>query len=179
MTTELDVLRLVSDKLSSLGMSFMLTGSFALAYYATPRMTRDIDLVVAIHETDVEPLMAAFDADFYLDGDAARRAVRTGRLFNLMHLASGIKVDLIVLKSTEYRRVEFARRKAVGMAGVRTWIVSCEDLILSKLVWGLESGSEMQRRDVKMLLAQNVDLAYIRRWAPALGVSLILDELMP
>jgi len=49
MTTELEVLGLVSDRLSAHGLPLMLTGSFALAYYATPRMTRDLDIVVALH----------------------------------------------------------------------------------------------------------------------------------
>jgi hypothetical protein len=57
MTTELDVLGIVSDRLSAQGLAYMLTGSFALAYYATPRMTRDLDLVVAITERDVEDLV--------------------------------------------------------------------------------------------------------------------------
>jgi hypothetical protein len=48
MITELDVLGLVSDRLAEAGVPFMLTGSFALAYYATPRMTRDLDIVVEL-----------------------------------------------------------------------------------------------------------------------------------
>jgi hypothetical protein len=64
MTTELDVLGLVSDRLSASGLPFMLTGSFALAYYATPRMTRDLDIVVALYERDAEKLVAAFASDF-------------------------------------------------------------------------------------------------------------------
>jgi hypothetical protein len=178
MTSELDVLRLVGDRLAAQGLAFMLTGSFALAYYATPRMTRDLDLVVAIQEPDVDPLVAAFAGDFYIDADAARDAVHRERLFNLMHLASGIKVDLIVRKSAEFRQVEFARRRAVDMGGVRTWIVSCEDLILSKLVWCLDTGSEMQRRDVRQLLALEVDLNYIRQWAIRLGVIALLEEML-
>src|SRR5271154_1937940 len=106
MTTELDVLGLVSDRLSAAGVPFMLTGSFALAYYATPRMTRDLDIVVALAERDVGPMVAAFAADFYINGDDALAAVRSQRLFNLMHLESGVKVDLIVQKSTDYRQLE-------------------------------------------------------------------------
>lgn len=178
MTTELDVLGLVSDRLSVAGVSFMLTGSFALAYYATPRMTRDIDIVVALDERDLEPLVAAFASDFYIDADAARTAVLTERMFNLMHLDSGVKVDLIVRKSDEYRQVEFARRKPVAIASVRTWIVSCEDLILSKLVWALQSNSELQRRDIRQLLLGSIDRDYIRKWAQQLGVTTLLDELL-
>jgi hypothetical protein len=179
MTTELDVLGVVSDRLSASHVPFMLTGSFALAYYATPRMTRDLDIVVALNERDVETLVAAFASDFYIDADAARTAILSERMFNLMHLESGVKVDLIVRKSAEFRQVEFARRQAVAIAGIRTWIVSCEDLILSKLVWALQSNSELQRRDIQQLLAGTIDLDYIRTWAPQLGVTRLLDELLP
>lgn len=150
--TELDVLGIVSERLSSLNLAFMLTGSFAMAYYATPRMTRDLDLVVALGERDVDRLVGAFAPDFYIDAAAAHEAVRMERLLNLMHLESGIKVSLIVRKHAEYRRIEFDRRTAVELAGVRTWIVRREDLILSKLVWSRESRSELQLRDVRALL---------------------------
>jgi hypothetical protein len=178
MTSELDVLGLVSDRLSAASVPFMLTGSFALAYYATPRMTRDLDIVVALDERHLEALVAAFESDFYIDADAARNAVLTERMFNLMHLESGVKVDFIVRKSAEFRQVEFARRKPIEIANVRTWIVSCEDLILSKLVWALQSNSELQRRDIQQLLLGSIDLGYIRNWAQQLGVTKLLDELL-
>jgi hypothetical protein len=178
MTTELEVLGLVSDLLSTRGLPFMLTGSFALAYYATPRMTRDLDIVVALNVHDVDQLVAAFAPDFYIDAETARTAVQLERMFNLMHLESGVKIDFIVRKSSEFRHVEFARRQPVSIAGTRTWIVSREDLILSKLVWALEFNSELQRRDVHQLLAEAVDFDYIYKWAPQLGVATLLNELM-
>ena len=94
-----------------------------------------------------------------------------------MHFASGIKVDLIVRKDSEYRHVEFARRKAVDLAGVSTWIASREDLILSKLVWAREANSELQRRDVATLLGESVDRKYLDHWAARLGVAEILEEI--
>src|ERR1700689_1972280 len=86
-----------------------------------------------------------------------------------MHLDSGVKVDLIIRKSSEFRQVEFARRQPVAIAGVRTWIVSREDLILSKLVWALESNSELQRRDIHQLLAGAIDLDHIHKMGAATG----------
>jgi len=41
----------------------MLTGSFALGYYGKPRMTRDLDFVVALMENDVDKLLATFSSD--------------------------------------------------------------------------------------------------------------------
>lgn len=171
MATELDVLRIVSERLEQQGLAFMLTGSFALAYYATPRMTRDLDIVVALGAAQVDRLVQVFSADFYVDADAARIAAQTERPFNLLHLESGIKVDLIVRQSSEFRRLEFERRIPVQVAGVRTWIASREDLILSKLVWARDADSELQLRDVRALLHESVDLAYVQRWAENLGVT--------
>ena len=43
MTEELDVLRIISERLRAADVPFMLKGSFALGYYGKPRMTRDLD----------------------------------------------------------------------------------------------------------------------------------------
>lgn len=67
----------------------------------------------------------------------------------MMHFSSGIKIDLIVRKSSDYRLLEFERRQCATLGTVSTWIVSREDLILSKLVWARDAQSEIQRRDVK------------------------------
>ena len=179
MLDELEVLRIVSERLEEARIPFMLTGSFAMAHYGKPRMTRDLDIVVALGEDDVQGIVATLSPDFYIDADSVRSAVLSQRLFNLMHLATSIKVDLIVRKSSEYRQVEFARRQPVQLHGVKTWIVSREDLILSKLVWAKESRSELQLRDVKTLLDDSMDRAYLDRWAARLSVSEALKELTP
>ena len=178
MTTELDVLAIVGDRLTAHGIPFMLTGSFAMAHYAAPRMTRDLDIVVALQPEDVPQVVTAFSADFYIDADDAMAAIASERLFNLMHYGSGIKVDLIVRKSSEYRILEFSRRRHVEMGAIRTWIVSPEDLILSKLVWARETRSELQLRDVAQLLSGPMDDDYLRTWAPVLGVESLLEESM-
>lgn len=177
MLEELEVLKTVSERLEASRLPFMLTGSFAMAYYGQPRMTRDIDLVVSLDVDDVPSIVAALSADFYIDADDVRSAVQSQRLFNLMHNATGIKVDLIVRKGAEYRQVEFARRKQIEIGGVRTWIVSREDLILSKLVWAKETNSELQRRDVENLMDNDVDRQYVNYWAERLKITDLLKEI--
>lgn len=176
MLGELDVLRIVGERLEGAQIPFMLTGSFALAYYAKPRMTRDIDLVVALSEDRIDAIASGLSPDFYVDVDDVRAAVIAQRLFNVLHHSSGIKVDLIVRKSEEYRLVEFARRRKVEFAGIKTFIVSREDLILSKLVWARDSVSEMQRRDVKSLLDESMETDYLFYWAQRLGVMVELED---
>ena len=176
MVGELDVLAIVGERLAFLRVPFMLTGSYAMAYYATPRMTRDLDIVVELRDVDVDRLVATFATDFYIDPDAARAAVKAQRLFNLLHLDSGIKVDFIVRKDTTYRLTEFSRLRAVELGRVQTWIASREDLILSKLVWVREADSELQRRDVRALLAGPLDREYLEQWAAKLDVAKLLAE---
>jgi len=176
--TELEVLAVVAARLGSLGIPYMLTGSFAMAFYAKPRMTRDIDLVLAVGLPDVESLTASLSVDFHIDPDAARTAIAQERMFNLMHYETGLKVDLIVRKSSPYRQVEFDHRRQVRIGNTDVWIVSREDLILSKLDWIRITPSELQRSDVRQLLEEKVDLEYLRLWAPALGVEHLLHEMI-
>ena len=176
MISELDILRIVSERLDAAQVSYMLTGSYALAFYTTPRMTRDLDLVISLGEDDIGAIVKAFESDFYIDADAVRSAVLSQRQFNLMHLNSGIKVDLIIRKAAEYRQVEFARRREINFSGVKTWIATREDLILSKLVWAKDSGSELQQRDVRSLMDDSVDRGYVGQWAKRLGVDALLRK---
>jgi hypothetical protein len=176
MISELDVLRIVSERLDAAQVPYMLTGSYAMAFYTTPRMTRDLDIVISLGEDDVGAIVSAFEPDFYIDADAVRSAVLSQRLFNLMHLKSGIKVDLIIRKASEYRQVEFARRREINFSGVKTWIATREDLILSKLVWSKDSGSELQQRDVRSLMDDSVDRGYVGQWAKRLAVDALLKK---
>ena len=130
--------------------------------------------VVGVGEDDVGAIVKVFESDFYIDVDDVRSAVHSRSQFNLMHLKSGIKVDLIIRKAAEYRQIEFARRQQVNFAGVKTWIVTKEDLILSKLDWAKDSGSELQQRDVRSLMNDSVDRAYVEQWAKRLGVDALL-----
>lgn len=156
----------------------MVTGSVAMNYYAQPRMTRDIDVVVSLERPDAERLVQFFGEDYYIDHQAVVRAIAEQSIFNLIHQDSVIKVDGIVRKSDAYREEEFSRRKQVSIADFQTWIVSLEDLILSKLYWARDSHSELQLRDVRNLLRRDFDSDYLRSRAKILGVEQLLEELL-
>jgi len=176
MQNELDIVRDVAVRLTEAGIPYMLTGSVAMNYYANPRMTRDIDVVVSLQQKDIDTIIGSFESDYYVDRNAVTRAIANQSLFNLIHNESIIKVDCIIKKSTEYRRLEFERRKEVEIKDVRVWIVSKEDLILSKLYWAKDSHSEFQLRDVKNLLGSGYDAEYLNHWTTNLGLEDLLKE---
>jgi hypothetical protein len=176
MLNELDIVRDVSARLEGAGIDYMLTGSMAMNYYAQPRMTRDIDLVVALQPGDVERIVRLFTPDYYVSPEAVRESINRQSMFNLIHQESVIKVDCIVRKGAEYRLVEFGRRQRIEVENFQTWIVSKEDLVLSKLFWARDSHSELQLRDVRNLLATGCDHAYIEHWTEELGLASLWQE---
>jgi hypothetical protein len=178
MKTELDVLRDVSQRLESGGVAFMLTGSMAMNFYAQPRMTRDIDLVLKVTSNQTDLLVSLFEAEYYVDRLAIAKAIAQRSVFNLIHNETIIKFDCIVLKNQEYRQEEFARRQRITLGDFQTWIVTREDLILSKLYWARDSKSELQLRDVRNLLSSDCDMPYLFSRAETLGVKSLLEEII-
>lgn len=176
MKTELDIIADIAGRFDALGIPYMLTGSIAMNYYAEPRMTRDIDVVIALRSEDIESLTSEFSPDYYVEREAVKESIQHESIFNLLHMESIIKVDCIIRKSSEYRRVEFERRKSVAIKSISTYIVSKEDLILSKLYWAKDSHSEMQIRDVANLMRTGYDEEYVRFWAKELGIGELLEE---
>jgi hypothetical protein len=173
---ELDIVRDVSRRLEQGGLAYMLTGSMAMNYYAQPRMTRDIDIVVALTPQDAETVVRLFTPEYYVSRDAVSSSIAHESLFNLIHQESVIKVDCIVRKNTPYRRAEFERRQRITIEDFSTWIASKEDLIISKLWWARDSHSELQLRDVKNLAGTGCDAGYIERWTQELGLHSLWEQ---
>jgi hypothetical protein len=176
MQNELDIVRDVSLRLEQGGLAYMLTGSMAMNYYAQPRMTRDIDLVVALTPQDTDTVVRLFAPDYYVSREAVSSSIAHESLFNLIHQDSVIKVDCIIRKNTPYRRAEFERRQRIAIEDFSTWIASKEDLIISKLWWAKDSHSELQLRDVRNLAGTGCDTAYIERWTKELGLNTLWQE---
>ena len=176
MQSELDIVRDVSARLDGASIGYMLTGSMAMNYYAQPRMTRDIDVVVALRPTDAARMVEIFSPDYYVSREAVDSSIAHQSLFNLIHNESVIKVDCIVRKQSEYRLTEFKRRHRITIENFETWIVSKEDLILSKLFWAKDSRSEIQLGDVKNLIWTGCDRSYIEQWTRELGVGSLWQE---
>lgn len=179
MQNELDIVRDVSRRLEQGGLAYMLTGSMAMNYYAQPRMTRDIDLVVALTPRDTDNVVRLFTPDYYVSREAVSSSIAHESLFNLIHQESVIKVDCIIRKGTPYRRAEFERRQRISIEDFSTWIASKEDLIISKLWWAKDSHSELQLRDVRNLDGTGCDTAYIERWTKELGLHSLWLECLP
>ena len=178
MSEELEVLITVTGRLETADIPYMITGSMAANYYTVPRMTRDIDIVVELSGPDVDRVIELFQDDFYIEREAVETALRERTMFNIIHNAFVIKVDIVIRKESEFRFEEFSRKKRISVEGHEMFIVAPEDLILSKLEWAKNTRSEVQLADVRNLLTgvEGLDRNYLTRWANRLGLESLYRE---
>src|SRR5688500_13901332 len=126
------------------GVDYMLTGSLASSAQGEPRATHDIDFVAALDETKIPLILDAFpEPDYYLSEDAIREAIRTRRMFNILSVREGDKIDVWMLTDDPYDRSRFARKVEALVFGIKVRMSAPEDTILYKLLWSkLSGGSE-------------------------------------
>jgi hypothetical protein len=160
--------------LNDAGIPHMVAGSFASTHHGVPRTTQDIDLVIEPTDAALRALVAGLSPQaYYVSEEAALDALRRRSMFNVIDLATGWKVDLIVRKARPFSVEEFRRRTAARLLGTDVFIATPEDTILTKLEWASMSGSERQLRDVAGVVevkGGELDIEYIERWAAELGV---------
>ncbi len=179
MTTE-EVLVLVLRRLQEAGIQFMITGSFASNIHGIPRATQDADIVIEADPRLLGTFFSGLGLDFYVSPDAAMEALQREGMFNVIHLDTGLKVDLIIRKSRPFSRTEFSRRERADFLGEDHWFATAEDIILAKLEWAKMGQSERQFSDalnVAKVQGASLDRAYLRKWAAELGVEELLDRL--
>jgi hypothetical protein len=171
-----ELLRYVCTVCERLGIKYLVTGSQATIAFGEPRFTNDIDIVAGIGAAELEAFCSAFpDDEFYLSRTAAREAVAQHRMFNIIHPASGLKVDVIIPAATASERSRFDRGVRVRVAeDFEATFASPEDVILKKLEFFKIGGSDRHLRDIAGVLKVRgpaVDRAYITRFAAQLGVA--------
>lgn len=87
----------------------MVAGSLASTHHGEPRTTQDIDLVIDPTEGSLSAFLAGLDQNRFYIGDAQGALARRDQ-FNIIDVASGWKVDLIIRKDRPFSHSEFARR---------------------------------------------------------------------
>src|SRR5262249_14762742 len=137
------------------------------------------DLVIEADEPTALLVVRSLETEFYVSEDAAREAVRLRRMFNVIHLDTGFKIDLIIKKSRPFSAEELRRREPGTLAGRTVDFATAEDTILSKLEWAKLGDSERQYGDAVGVIevqGARLDWGYLGRWADALGLAELLSR---
>lgn len=160
---------------------YFLGGSLASSLQGEPRSTNDIDFVVDLHPSQVEPLARVLGGDFDVDVESLKEAAARKGSWNIYHLQTLIKVDLFILRTSPFDQSEFSRRHRMVLTpdGRSLYVKSPEDSVLRKLLWFQQGGevSTTQWRDIVQILrvsGEQLDTRYMDTWAERLGVGVLL-----
>lgn len=165
-----ELLRTIAAILGRLKIPYVVTGGMAVAVWGRPRFTADIDIVVELVAQKLDQLARALlqiDKDVYVDSDTMKRALGRKGEFNFIHPASGLKVDFWVSGQDQFSKLKLKRRIPKQFGRQRVYFVSPEDLILSKLLWHKEGGSDYQLEDIASILRIQTKLnrPHLKKWA--------------
>lgn len=171
-----ELVRKIVDVLETRALPYMVVGSLASGVYGEPRFTQDIDVVVALPLSEVDSFCDAFPApDFYVSKPAARLAAAQGGQFNVIHPASGNKIDVMIARQDAWGRSQLARRRREQIfPQLEGYVAAPEDVIVGKLWYYQEGGSDKHLRDVASMLqvsSESIDRGYIEQWSQILGLS--------
>jgi len=173
-----ELMQRMADFFEAENIPYWVVGSMASMVYGEPRFTNDVDIVADIPCAKVEQFCRHFsEPEYYVSEAAVREAIQRRFQFNLLHPASGLKVDIILPPRTEFARIEATRIQRKTSAGeFDAWFGSPEDILLHKLVYFQLGGgvSEKHLRDIAgmmKLLREKLDRVYVTEWAKKLGIS--------
>lgn len=170
------------EKLESRDLKYALAGSIAAMSYGEPRATLDVDVVIALDESDMDSVASLFPApDFYVSVDAAREAIRSRTQFNVIHPTSGMKVDFFVAGDA-IERSQIARRlRRSILPETEAWCSPPEELIIKKLTYYTRGASDKHLRDIASMLRispEQIDVPRLRTLAADRELGDLLDRVL-
>ncbi len=171
-----ELLTRLSQTLEELHIPYLVTGSMATIAYGEPRFTNDIDVVLRLVDAQVDSFCAAFPSDeFYVSPDAVKDAVSRNGQFNILHPSTGLKIDVIVADRSDFNDSRFSRARRLHVERDReVTFASPEDVIIKKLAFFQEGGSEKHLSDIRgvlVVMGEQLDRVYIEKWVSRLGLT--------
>ena len=163
----------------------MATGSVAAMVYGTPRFTNDLDVVLLIPPKRIDEFVELFPLTEFYCPPAEVLAVETHRNtsghFNIIHHRTGYKADMYLCAHDELHRWAMQHKKRISLGeGESIHIAPPEYVIIEKLIYFREGGSQKHLHDIRGMLAVSGDLfdsVFIKTWVDNLDLSRQWDRI--
>lgn len=176
MDASLDITTVVIAALSRSNVPHVMVGSFARNFHSFPRSTKDADIVLAL---DVEGLIR-FEGElgkkFSLDPQTTFETNTGTFRHTLIHNATEFKTELFLLSQDAFDQERFRRRLPMNFNGQATFVLTAEDVIVTKLRW-LRKKDVDDVRDVIAVKNSSLDWNYIHNWTAIHDTRAKLDEI--
>ncbi|HRK33306.1 MAG TPA: hypothetical protein PLJ47_01835 [Candidatus Hydrogenedentes bacterium] len=130
--------------------------------YGDPRLTNDVDIVAEIAHKQLDGIAESFPSEeFYLPPQEVIlvEIARTFRgHFNIIHHQSGFKADIYLAGSDPLHAWAMPRARRSRVHGENMNIAPPEYVILRKLEYFREGGSEKHLHDIRTMLLMSPEL---------------------
>jgi hypothetical protein len=172
----------VIDALNAAGIPSMLVGSLSSNAYGIPRSTKDADFVVQLGSFRLSELLRFLPAGFRLDSQIGFETITstTRYRFHCESLSLPFTFELFEISEDPHDKVRFANRVQTSYAGSKAFMPRPEDVVITKLRWGLSGESRRKDiddvRDVLAVQQGKLDMAYIRQWCRKHGTLELLEK---
>ena len=174
-----DFLKIFISPLEQEKYSYFITGSVAAIFYGEPRLTHDIDIVIHLPDVDMSRFFAQFPfSEFYSPPEEVVRIESRRKPyghFNLIHHQSGLKADVYIGADDKLHQWAFENRKRIDMKdGFAIWVAPAEYVIIRKLEYFREGGSQKHIEDIRKMLPQvreDLDSLYLERELEVRGLT--------
>ena len=176
-----ETLTWICEKLDSAHIQYMITGGSSVGFWGHIRTTMDIDILVRIKPDNIKTFLKNIEKEAYIDIGSDEN-ILSKNIFNIIFNKTSFKIDIIKLNEQDpYEKIKFDKRMSVEFRGKKIYIISPEDLIISKLLWSQSSGSsEIQLKDCKSIYNLNkekIDKNYILKWSKKLHIEKMLKSI--
>jgi len=159
---EHDLIKLFVEPINKLGVRYMLTGSVAAVIYGEPRLTHDVDIVIELGAAQLDEVLKIFPPQDFSAPPIEVMRLESQRTIrghcNIIHFESGLKADLYFLGKDPLHHWAIELRREIEVAGEQIWIAPPEYVILRKLLFFREGGSQKHLRDIRLILDHSSEL---------------------
>jgi len=178
-----DLIELFIRPLERASVEYMITGGVAAVIYGDPRFTRDVDLVLELDAEGTSDLLTAFDpGEFYLPpaevlSEEAARA--DGGHFNIIHHDTALRADVYTAGKVPLHRWALDRVVRLRVGPGEISVAPIEYVVLRKLQYYRDSGSDRHLRDIAMMLrfsGDTVDRDSLGEWCGRLALDSLLGQ---
>jgi hypothetical protein len=172
--------------LNHLGVRYLVSGSVAAILYGEPRLTHDVDFIVFLRGAEIARLGEAFPSPAFCIPPAEVIAAEVAREqkghFHVIHADTGFKADVYTAGRDEFHGWAFRNARRLDYRGEPFVVAPPEYVIVRKLEYFREGGSEKHRRDIRAMLAvsgDQLDRAILEDWIRQRGVEAEWQRLSP
>lgn len=170
----------VADALNVSTVPYMLVGSLSSSYYGVGRSTKDVDFVLELDAHSIFDVGRHLGPGFRVDPQMSFETVTMTRRYVADVIGTPFKIEFFLLGDDPHNRERFRRRDRVRLLDRLVWLPTVEDVIVTKLRWGLLGNRSKDRDDIRGVIAvqgDRIDWDYVHRWCEEHGTRALLDEI--